>query len=179
VSRLAWMLRRYGAALALALGALLVAAALALQWFEVLPLEERVLALRARDEAPRDAALDRLGRALDGPDTPRTQLASFYAHFQRDEDLPRKLERVHAVARQLGVEMKRADYRLVSQPERKIDRYQMVVPIRGDYPTVRAFVTAVLREQPTLSLDQIQLQRKDIADGALDTQITFTFHLAK
>jgi hypothetical protein len=179
MKRIAWLLRRRGGSIALVLGTLLAAGALALQWFAVLPLEERVAALQASEAARRDGALERLNQALDSPDTPQKQLEHFYRHFARDEDLPRQLERVHAVARDFGLEMKRADYRLASHPDRKIDRYQMVMPIRGDYPTIRAFVTAVLREQPTLSLDQIELQRKDIADGALDSQITFTFFLAK
>jgi hypothetical protein len=178
-SRLVWLVRRRAAGFAVALGGLLVAGAMALQWLAVLPLEQRVAQLQAREEARRDGALDRLGQVLDGPDTPQTQLAAFYAYFARNEDLPRRLERVHTVAHQLGLEMKRADYRLASHPDRKIDRYQMVIPVRGDYPTIRAFVTAVLREQPTLSLEQIQLQRKDIGEMALDTEITFTFYLAK
>jgi len=86
---------------------------------------------------------------------------------------------VHAIARTLGLEITRADYRMVSQPERKLDRYQMIVPINGNYQAIRAFITAVLRELPTMSLDQVQFQRKEVGDAAVDTQISFSFYLIK
>jgi hypothetical protein len=75
--------------------------------------------------------------------------------------------------------MTHADYRLTSQPDRKIDRYQMILPVHGSYPTVRAFITASLRAMPMMSLDQVQFERKNVGDGAVDAQITFTFHLAR
>jgi hypothetical protein len=51
--------------------------------------------------------------------------------------------------------------------------------VQGSYPSIRAFVSTVLRELPTVSLEQIQFQRKDVADGTVDTQISFVFHLSK
>ena len=55
----------------------------------------------------------------------------------------------------------------------------MTLPVQGPYPLIRAFVSAVLRELPTVSLEQIQFQRKDVADGSVDAQISFIFHLDK
>lgn len=179
MNRLRWLLTRRGSALALWAGLLLVAAALALHAFVVRPLEQRVESLLAERKGPRDGVLDRLGDELARQDSPRAQLASFYEHFARGDRLTDRLAKVHAIARSLKVEMKHADYRLTSQPDRKIDRYQMVVPIQGSYPTVRAFITAILRDLPTMSLDQVQLQRKSVGEGVVDAQLTFTFYLAK
>lgn len=179
MKHLAWLARRRGTVLALGAGTVLIAAALLLHGLAVRPLERRVLALQAQRQAPRDGMLERLGDDLARQDSPRAQLDSFYAYFERDEALTDRLARVHTIARSLGIEIKRADYRLSSQPQRRLDRYQMSVPIQASYPTLRAFVTTVLRELPTLSLEQIQLQRKDVADGAVEAQVSFTFYLAR
>jgi hypothetical protein len=179
VNRLSWQVRRRAAPIALWTGAALIVGALGVHWFAVRPLEARVEALQSQRKGPREGQLDRLGEELQRRGSTSEQLASFYAYFARDEQLAEQLARVHGIAEGLGLEIKRADYRMSSTPERKLDRYQMVVPVQGSYPVVRSFITAVLRDSPTLSIEQVQFQRKDIAVDAVDTQISFTLYLAK
>jgi hypothetical protein len=179
VSRLAWMLRRRGQPLALAGGALLIAGALAMHDLVLPPLAQRVKSLQAQRKPPRDGMLERLGDELARADSPRAQLTGFYGHFERDAPLTERLARMHAIAQRLKLEMTRADYKLASVPERRLDRYQMVLPIRGAYPTIRRFIGEVLREMPTLALESIQFQRKEVGDGAVEAQITFVFFIAK
>ena len=179
MKRALWLLRRNAAAAALACGAVGVAAALGRHWLVVRPLAQRVQTLQAQREAPRAGALQRMDDALAGAESARARLDAFYRHFERDDRLTDRLARVHAIARRLGLEIKRADYRLDSQPARRLDRYQMTLPLQGSYPATRAFVSTVLRELPTVSLEQIQFQRKDTAEGSVDAQVSFIFHLAK
>lgn len=179
MKRLMWLLRRRSALFALSTGVALIVASLALQALVVKPLEQHVEALQVERNGPRDAMLERLGDDLARQDSPQAQLSSFHGYFARDEGLTHRLARVHAIARSLGLEIKRAEYRLNSQPERKLDRYQMVVPIQGSYLMVRAFITAALAALPTLSLEQVQFQRQNVGDDAVDAQISFTFYLAK
>ena len=179
MKRALWLLRWRGASLALWAGAVLVLAALGLHWAVVRPLAQRVDALQTSAPGARASALDRMGDALSSADSTRARLDTFYRHFERDERLTDRLARVHAIATRLGLEIKRADYRLDSQPGRRLDRYLMTGPVQGSYLATRAFVTAVLRDLPTVSLEQVQFQRKDVADGSVDAQISFIFHLTK
>lgn len=179
MNRLAWLFRRHGATIALWAGLLLIAAALALHGLAVRPLQQSLEAVQAQPRGPREGKLERLGDDLARQESPNAQLASFYAYFSTDDRLTDSLAKVYAIARSLGLEMKRADYRLNSQPGRRLDRYQMTVPIQGSYTAIRAFVTAVLRAQPTMALEQVQFQRKDIGEPIVDAQISFTFYLAQ
>jgi hypothetical protein len=179
MNRLIWLLRHRGSSVALWLGIGLAAAALALHGLAVQPLQLRLAELQDQREAPREGTLARLGDELARDDEPQAQLAGFYSFFAKEGPLTERLASVHATARRLGLEMKRGDYRLNSQPDRKLNRYQMVLPIQGPYTSIRGFVTTVLREQPTLALEQIVFQRKAIGDGAVDAQVTFAFYLAK
>lgn len=179
MKRLLWLLRHHAARLALVSGGMLVAAALAQHWLVVRPLEQRVEALQAQAPAAPEGAVQGLNDALLGPRSARQRLDGFYRHVQEDGRLTERLARVHAVARKLGLQLKRADYRLDSQPGRRLDRYQMTVPIEGTYPAIRAFVSAVLRELPTVSLEQIQYQRPDVTEGLVDAQVSFVFHIVK
>jgi hypothetical protein len=179
VNRLAWLLRRRAEWLALTVGASLIAAALLLHHVVVQPLAQRVQTQQAQRTPAREGMLDRLGDELARADSPRAQLTGFYGHFERDATLTERLARVHAIARGLKLELTRADYKLTSTPERRLDRYQMVLPIEGAYPTVRRFILEVLRQMPTLALESIQFQRKEVGEGAVGAQITFVFFIAK
>lgn len=179
MTRLAWLLQRRGDAIALALGGALVAAALAMHHALVQPLAERVDALQSERAAGRDRRVERLDDALARPASPAAQLAAFHAHFAQDPPLAERLVRLHGIAAGQGLELAQAEYRLASATHGRLDRYQMVLPLAAPYPQVRAFVAAALREMPTLSLDGIRLQRPDVAEGAAQAQITFTFFVAR
>jgi hypothetical protein len=177
MNRLAWLLRWRSPQLALWLGLALVAASQVYAWLAVHPLERRIAAVQLeRDKRPQ-AELQRIDEALDS--SPRIQLASFYGHFAKGGPLTEQLGRLYGVAKANGLEMQRADYRMIAASDRKLDRYQLVVPMQGSYEAIRSFVTAALRELPTMSLDNVQFQRKAIADKAVDAQITVSFHLAR
>jgi hypothetical protein len=179
MNRLAWLLRRRGDALALALGVALVAITLLVHHALVRPLAERVQAQQAERAGGREQRVERLDDALARTASPTSQLAAFHAHFTHDPPLSERLVRLHGIAAELGLELEQAEYRLTQAPDSRLDRYQMVLPLQAPYPQVRAFVGAALREMPTLSLDAIRLQRPDVAEGTARTQITFTFFVAR
>ena len=179
MNRLLWLLRRRQGALALWIGVALAAAALAANALLLVPLENRVAALEEQRRSPREGLLEQLGEQMVRPGSPSARLAGFYGFFARDQRLADQLARVDAAAHGLGLQIKRAEYRLNSHPDRKLDRYQMRLPIQGEYRDVRAFIAQVLRDLPTASLDQIQFQRRSIADGVVEAQVSFTFYLSR
>lgn len=172
---LTWLVRRRGPVLALAVGGALLVLALAWQQFAVQPLAARVQALQAQRMPARESMLDRAGDSLARSDSPRAQLAAFYGHFEGNASLTERLARLHTIAKRLKLELPRADYKLASAPDKRLARYQMVLPIRGRYPVIRRFIGEALREMPTLALESIQFQRKEVGDDAVDALITFVF----
>lgn len=179
MNRLAWLLQRRGDTLVLALGVALVAATLAVHHVLVQPLAVRVNTQQAERAGGREQRVERLDDALARAASPAAQLAAFHTHFTHDPSLAERLVRLHGIAAELGLELEQAEYRLAHAPDSRLDRYQMVLPLVAPYPQVRAFVGAALREMPTLSLDAIRLQRPDVAEGAAQAQITFTFFVAR
>ena len=179
MKRVLWLLRRHGSAIALWAGLALIVASLALQWFGIAPLEARVEALERARSGQREGQLARAESALAQPGGARMQLAGFYGYFERGERLTDLLAKLHVVGKGSGIELARAEYRMHSTPERKLDRYQVILPIRGSYQAIRVFVATALRELPTVSLDQVQFQRKEVGDPTVDAQVSFSFHLAR
>ena len=177
MKRIAWLLRRHAPTLALGLGLALAAAALLVNTLAIRPLEEQLQALEQAQEQRRNSQQAQLQGQRGGG--PQQQLAAFYAHFEQGGSLTAMLARLHAVAKASGLEMARGEYRLNTSADRRLDRYQVTLPISGSYKAIRVFVSRALRELPTLSLDLVQFQRQSIAEGAVEAQISFTFHLPK
>lgn len=179
MKRLLWLARRYATRWTLALGLLGVVAALALQWTTIEPLESRVEVLAAAHKDSRAGRLADAEQVLVQGGGPRMQLNAFYGHFDRGDKLTDLLVKLHVVGRGVGIDLKRGEYRLSSTPERRLDRYQVVLPVRGHYQAIRAFIATALHELPTMSLDQVQFQRREVGDPLVDAQVSFSFHLVR
>jgi hypothetical protein len=179
LSRVLWLVRRHASGMALGTGLVLMLSALAMQALAIRPLEARLETLERELRGGRQGPVAAAQRALERSDGPRAQLAAFYGHFERGERLTDLLAVLHGVGQHAGLELQRAEYRLSSLPERRLERYQVVLPVRGSYPTIRRFIADVLAELPTVSLDHVQFQRREVGETVVEAQVTLSFHLPR
>ncbi|HUF79604.1 MAG TPA: GspMb/PilO family protein [Burkholderiales bacterium] len=136
------------------------------------PLEQRSAALEAR-LAARAPAAGREGAS------PAARLAGFYRFFETGETAPDWLARLHAAGAAAGVELHSAAYTLHKTGTR-IERYEMVLPLTGSYPQIRAFLRSALAEIPVLSLDQVQIRREGgEREGRVRADARLTLHLVQ
>lgn len=169
--RLRWLVAQHGTRLALTAGLALLAGSAVVQWRWLLPLESA--AQQARH--PRPGTPAQMSPASDD-ESPRARLGRFYAQLPSQAGHVEQLERVHAIAQQLGLELIQAEYRRDAQPGRPLERYRMDVSLQAGYPSVRSFVGEVLRSVPAASLDRAQFERTSIGDAAVRVQLSFSFY---
>jgi hypothetical protein len=152
------------------LAAAVVFAGAALFLFLVLkPLEARKEALEAQlARAP----------ASQGRTSPGARLGAFYQHFETRESATDWLARLNAVAVSSGVQIRSTDYRMTKTGTR-IERYELVLPLSGSYPQIRAFLRTALADIPVLSLDQITVKRERAEGGAVQAEARMTLHLVR
>jgi hypothetical protein len=169
-ARLESYLRRLGAAGVLGLGVLLACAAFYAS--ALAPAEEAAQAQRATLERLRARKpyqpVSNGGRA--------EELRRFHALFPAPEQLTGELERVHRLARSAGLDLAQGEYRL----ERRATglwAYRMVLPVRGSYAQLRAFLSAVLKDMPIASIDALRFERKRAADTQLEAQVRLTVYV--
>lgn len=121
-------------------------------------------------------------------DTPRTaaarpdesgaaQLARFYAAFPPAGASAESLGRVQAAARRAGIVLQAGEYRLEQRPGERLQRYAAVLPVRGSYPQIRAFVDGLLVELPHAAIDDIALRREEAASAELEARLRLTLYL--
>ena len=144
----------------------LLAAALLFSSFAVKPLEERNQLLK--QTAGREGHKADASAAGD-------KMAAVYEFLQKDEDTTDWLAKLHGIGIATGLQLKSATYR-TQNTEGRIVRYEIVLPVAGNYTQIRDFLRRSLAEIPLLSLDSVTLKR---ADNALQAEMRLTLHMVK
>ena len=137
------------------LGLVLLTAAALFLVLGLEPLEARRAALdtqlargdRGGGPQARDRASDNAAR-----------LAAFYDFFETGEAATGWLARLHKTGTRLA-------------------RYEIVLPVTGSYPQIRAFLRNALADIPVLSLDQVEIKREPAQGGKVQAEARLTLHL--
>jgi hypothetical protein len=179
--KLAWHARALRRAVGLpgAAGAAILAAALLFYAAAVLPVAAESAAL-GREIAALEAARPPAAEgAREKPPDPVRQLAEFYRFFPKSSQAPDDLAKLHALAAVHQVQLDQGTYRLVRGRVGKLLMYEIALPVKGDYPQLRKFMSQALTEIPHLSLDSVSFQRQKAGDTTLESQIKFTLFLVE
>lgn len=180
-ARLAWHARnasrRFGVPGAIGVG--LLAASLLFYATAVLPVARDRSALTL-EIAEAESARESLKAGARGAATnPAQQLAQFYRFFPSINQALDGLAVVHAIAAIHAVQLEQGSYRMVRDRGTRLWLYEVTLPVKGDYPQLRRFLSQVLTDIPHLTLDSVTFQRQKAADGMLESQIKFTLFFAE
>ncbi|MEO8418937.1 MAG: type 4a pilus biogenesis protein PilO [Methylophilaceae bacterium] len=108
-----------------------------------------------------------------------TQLAVFYDYLPAERSLPDWLEKIVSAAKDNELLLKQGDYRITRDKGGKLLRYQITLPLNGSYLNIRKFLTAVLSEIPTASLDNVKFERQKIGDSVIEASIELTLYFGR
>jgi len=134
--------------------------------------------LRGLDEEAAELK-SRLGTrgAVTAPVTGRSQLSNFYAFFPLTQNVPELLGRVNHAALEHGLVLEKGEYKFSREADFRLARYQVTLPVSGDYAKVRGFVNDVLEAVPSAALDELTLKRESIDVPELESRVRFTLFL--
>lgn len=176
MSRLVWYSRRllsrlgWPPVIAAALLALIAAA----YWAWLLPLQQNIADLRSEAEGLR---LKVAARKTNAAPNPADQLNAFYAFFPVDDALTATLDAVYKAAAKENLTLQQGEYRLAPETEGKLQRYDLTLPVKGAYPSLRRFIAQVLKDVPAIALESISFNRQGVMDIGVDAQVRFTLYL--
>lgn len=117
------------------------------------------LVLHRGDE--RRAAGD--GHALD------TLPALFPTFAQSSRDIAQILAQAHKSHLALGS----AQYQLATEPSARFIRYQVLLPVKDQYGTIRRFLAEVLNSMPHAALQEIHVERPSVDGSLLEARVRF------
>lgn len=105
--------------------------------------------------------------------SPAQRLASFYGEFPTAERVPDELARLFKFAEAHNLTLDVGEYALVRSQGGRLDQFRITLPIKGQYPDIRAFASEALAAVPALSLESVALRREKVADNTVDGRVVF------
>jgi len=164
------------AAAALLLATLLAWAA----WY--LPMTRERTELQAGIDRQRHAQAARLDRSTKAdraaPRGTLHALAEFTRELPDDDRLSPVFERVWTIARQHGLPLQQAEFKLSRPAAQGYGRYTITLPVKAEYAVLRQFVNDVLRDVPSIALEELSLKRDDTRRRELDVRLSFVVFVA-
>ena len=138
--------------------------------------------LQSLNQQTRDAT-EYLAKVEDGtvapPVVPQRQLDDFRSKLPSQPQATVAIDKIYALAAQERITLSRGEYSLGVDPKTHLARYQILLPVRGSYPQLRRFLHALLGQLPAVVLEDVEFQRKNIADTDLTGRIRMTLYLSR
>ncbi len=177
-----------------ALGLVLLIAAGLLQTLHIAPLRDA-----SRDLQQRAERLARTGPPPVLDVSPK--VVNLSATLPTAEQMPQAIADLFNAARHAGLSLQQGSYRAevdkstssprpTSNPKSNLTpppspiaapgslfRYRISLPVQGEYPAIRSFVSEALEQQPSLALDGMRLQRDLIGNAQIEAELRFTLYL--
>ena len=110
------------------------------------------------------------------------QIKRFYAQFPASETLPNCLRLIDNIALKQRLTLNRGDYKLtqiksLQSNQATLVRYEIVLPVTGQYVQIRQFIAQVLHELPALALSDLQLKRESAQSPSVEARLIFVLLL--
>lgn len=131
-----------------------------------------------------EAESKRLGAFRNGivqPEPPRprkpvteSDLKSYYDMLPHEEERFTLVKRVLLAAEKHGVLPQHADYKLEGEAMTRVVRYQMSLPLKGDFSRIQAFLVDALNENRSLAIDSISLRRETVERSDVEARVQFS-----
>lgn len=106
-------------------------------------------------------------------------LPAFYAFFPKLDSSPSWIGELVQVAKERGVEITGSDYRMVRETDLRLARYEMMLPIRGNYSQLRGFIADALRVVPAMALVDVAIRREAAESEVLEANVKFNLYLSE
>lgn len=177
--QLRWQIGRLGVPGKIGIGFLVVSAiyffsAVAPQETALQQLKERAETLQIQAQKPPSGDAD-AGKKMTGDQA----LQAFYDFFPMIDSSPFWIRELVRIAKKQNVELSSSEYRLINEQDARLARYEMVLPVRGNYAQIRAFIADALEAVPAMAISAIAIKREAVSSDRLELRLEINLFLNK
>jgi Tfp pilus assembly protein PilO len=107
------------------------------------------------------------------------EINSFYLIFHKATALPEALSTIYEVANKQKLALNSGDYKFnkvkenVTLNEKTLTKYEIVLPVKGQYIQIRTFIEEVLQKLPALALMDMQIRRESTLNVNVEARLVF------
>lgn len=174
---LRWQVARLGNAGKIGVGLLVVAGIFFLG--AVLPEKEALDALQEREKVLKQQARSSSAdvSVVEKKLTNDQALQKFYEFFPRFDSSPFWIRELVRVAQKQGLEINSGDFRLTFERDWRLSRYDIIMPVRGRYAQIRAFMADALEAVPAMAITGFSVKRDNIQSAQLEVRFEMSLYL--
>ncbi len=175
--QLCWQGARLGVTGKIGLGLIVIAIIFFMS--AVLPQDRTLKALKQRAETIKSQSTLLMGSkyGVDRKISGDQALEIFYDFFPRIDSSPFWIGELVRVAEKHDVEINRSEFHMTLGKGSRLARYEMVLPIRGRYPQIRAFIADALQSVPAMAIMGINIKRKSVKSTQLEVGLRVNLYL--
>lgn len=107
-------------------------------------------------------------------DTTASAWNELRAVLSAEAQVPAVIRALHASAQRHRVDVLSSDFQRQTMGQTGVVQQSVVVPFRASYAQVKAFLFDVLRNNPSLSMDQIAIKREAVAQSNPEIRVKFS-----
>ncbi len=138
-------------------------------------LKERAETLQIQGQSKQTPGDTESGKRMSGDQA----LQAFYDFFPPIDSSPFWIRELVRIAKKQNVELSSSEYRLVNENDVRLARYEMILPVRGSYAQVRAFIADALETVPALAISTIAIKREAVTSEKLEVRLEINLYLNK
>lgn len=97
--------------------------------------------------------------------------------FPRNQDISKALNKLYAAADNSNLILQRGKYKRVHNATGPFLRYEIELPLQGQYPEIQLFAYQALKEIPALALDDINFKRESANATLVQAKLHFTLYV--
>ena len=105
------------------------------------------------------------------------QLTAFYQIFPSEHDAADWIGKIAAIAERDGLELEQVDYKVNRDKIGRLTRFEMSLPLSGEYPKIRSFLSNLRAEIPIVSLEQVEFERQKVGDQKVEAKVRLVIFL--
>ncbi len=105
------------------------------------------------------------------------QLTEFYRIFPQQSQLTDTVGKIFEIAAMQGIALQQGEYRVAEDQAGKLRRFQILLPVKAEYPQIRRFLTSLAADVPTAALEHVQFERQKIGDPLVEATIKLALYV--
>lgn len=103
---------------------------------------------------------------------PAEELARFYSLFPSDRSVPDALRTIYHLGVAQHLQLEQAEYRVATEGQNRLYRYDISFPVVGTYPEIRKFLRSVSKAVPAAALDKVAFEHRAGKRGQVQAKIS-------
>lgn len=136
-------------------------------------LKERAETLKIQLQSGKPGGIPTTERIL----TNDQALQAFYEFFPRFDSSPFWIRELVRVAQKHGIEINSSDFRLTFERDWRLSRYEIILPVRGRYSQIRAFMAEALETVPAMAITGFSIKRDNVQSTQLEVRFEMSLYL--